>query len=100
MSSSPLISRLNTATARFFWSAACSAMPRARAVLPMLGRAATTTMFPAWSPPMTLSRSMNPVGTPTTPPPDSSAAVSRSRPLITSLSARVKSPRTPLPDRS
>ena len=46
MSSSPLISRLKMATERSWVSAACSAMPSARAVLPMLGRAATTMTLP------------------------------------------------------
>ena len=62
--------------------AACSAMPRASAVLPMLGRAATTIMLPGLEPADDAVEVDEPGRRrPTTPPPASSAAVSRSMPL-------------------
>ena len=82
------------ATERSWVSAACSATPSARAVLPMLGRAATTMTLPGWSPPTMRSRSTKPVATPVRPVPLSSAAVRRSMPRMTSSWARAKSPRT------
>ncbi len=82
------------ATDRSWLSATCSAMPSASAVLPMLGRAATTMTLPGCRPPTMRSRSTKPVATPVRPVPLSSAAVRRSMPRMTSSWARAKSPRT------
>ena len=63
-----LISRLNTATARLCSTAMLRAMLSTKAVLPMPGRAATMIMSLFCQPAVILSRRVNPVGTPLTPP--------------------------------
>ena len=45
-------------------AAALAAMLRQNAVLPMDGRAATTTSSDSWNPEVSESKSMNPLGTP------------------------------------
>ena len=60
------ISIENTATGSPSFSATCSAMLMANAVLPIDGRAASTTRSPACRPAVMRSRSMKPVGTPVT----------------------------------
>jgi hypothetical protein len=49
--------------------AALRAMLSARAVFPMLGRAARITSSPFWSPPVISSKSLKPVGMPVSAPP-------------------------------
>ena len=63
-----VISREKNATLRPWSTAALRAMFSASAVFPMLGRDATTTSSPAWSPPVFSSRSLKPVGTPVSSP--------------------------------
>ena len=60
------ISSEKTATPQSARSAACSAMFRQKAVLPMLGRPPTTMRSDGCSPAVSLSRSAKPVGTPVT----------------------------------
>ena len=62
----PLISMLNIAAGIFSTSATCSATFSANAVLPMLGRPATTTRSPGCKPEVMRSRSVKPVGMPVT----------------------------------
>ena len=99
VSSSPLISRLNTATVWSSVSATLSAMQSARAVLPIEGRAATTMMLPDRNPPVSLSRSSKPVGRPVTSLPWSLAATRRSIERITRSLVPTKSPRVRFCDR-
>ena len=56
MSCSLLISSEKTATGTFWRTAALSAMHSEKAVLPILGRAATMIRSEAWSPAVSLSR--------------------------------------------
>ncbi len=63
-----LISKLKTATARFSFTATCSAMFMASAVLPMLGRAAITIISDGCNPLVRRSKSLNPVERPVMPP--------------------------------
>ena len=63
-SDSEVISRLNTPTGSFKSIATCSAMFIASEVFPIDGRAAMTTISPAWKPLVILSRSVKPVPTP------------------------------------
>ena len=93
VSSSPLISRLKMATGLPSARATCSPTHRASAVLPIDGRAATTTRFDGRKPPVRRSRSSKPVGRPVTSDPCSLAATSRSMLLITRASVPTKSPR-------
>jgi len=60
----PDISRLKMATGRRISTPTYSAMLRAKAVLPMDGRPATTIMSPGCRPEVILSRSWKPEGTP------------------------------------
>jgi hypothetical protein len=59
-----LISRLKTPTLFFSLTAACSAMLRAKLVLPTDGLAATTIRSLFWSPVVSASRSVKPDRTP------------------------------------
>ena len=59
-SDSEVISRLNTPTGSFCSIATCSAIFMASDVLPMLGRAAITTISPPCKPLVILSRSVKP----------------------------------------
>ena len=70
-------------------SAACSAMFRQKAVLPMLGRPATMIRSEGWSPAVRRSRSANPVGTPVT-----GCFCSCSRSMVLKASPRSLSMRT------
>ena len=63
-SCSLLISRLKTPTLFFSLTAACSAMLRAKLVLPTDGLAATTIRSLFWSPVVSASRSVKPDRTP------------------------------------
>ena len=63
----PLISMLKMATGIFSTSATCSAILSAKAVLPMLGRPATTTRSAGCKPEVLRSRSVKPVAMPVTP---------------------------------
>ena len=61
------ISKLNTATGMSWSTAMLRAIDSTKAVLPMPGRAASTIMSERCQPPVILSKSWNPEGTPLTP---------------------------------